>query len=208
MPCKTTSRNVLLIGTLAILWASHGQELSPREQFKQYVSDLQKNPSDDRLREKIIELALTLDPKPAVPSEVQEYLGRGGQAFEKAKAAIANGKAEEAKQQLSNAADAFAKASLLAPWVADYYNDLASVQDAAKDYPDALKNYQFYVEATTDKAEAERARQRIDALKYELVKQQHQEEERLTASQNEAGWTDGAQWCDRELCIEVRGHEV
>jgi hypothetical protein len=166
---------VMALTFSTLMFTAHAQEVAsgpaPREQLKQYVGDLQKNPSDDALREKIIKLGLTLDPKPAIPSEVQEYLGRGGQAFEDAKAAIKNGKTDEAKQELALAAEAFAKASVLAPWMADYYRDLGSAQDAAKDYKDAMKNYQFYVEATADTTEADRFRQRIGALKYELDKE-------------------------------------
>jgi hypothetical protein len=83
---------VMALTFSTLMFTAHAQEVAsgpaPREQLKQYVGDLQKNPSDDALREKIIKLGLTLDPKPAIPSEVQEYLGRGGQAFEDAKAAI------------------------------------------------------------------------------------------------------------------------
>lgn len=144
---------------------------SPREQLKQYTADLQKNPSDDALREKIIKLALTLDPKPVMPPEVQELSGRGGQAFEDAKKAISAGDTASAKRELSSAADSFAQASLLAPWVANLYLNQASARDAAKDYDRALKNYRFYLECAPDTQDADKVQQRIGALKYELEKQ-------------------------------------
>lgn len=49
--------------------------------LKQYVADLQKNPGDDALREKIIKLALTLNPKPALPDEAITHEGAAEYAF-------------------------------------------------------------------------------------------------------------------------------
>jgi len=175
MPSRFTGRFTLLVAAATLCGALpiRGQQLqSPREQLKQYVADLQKNPSDDDLRGKIIKLALTLDPKPATPPEVQELLGRGGQAFEDAKKAISAGDTVAANTDLALAAAAFSKASLAAPWVADYYLNLASANDAAKNYPQSLKNYEFYLEAAPDAQDADKVRQRIGALKYELDKQQ------------------------------------
>src|SRR5271166_4448275 len=56
--------------------AARSQSESPRKHLAEYVAELQKDPSDDVLREKIIKLALTLQPKPAVPSEADELAGR------------------------------------------------------------------------------------------------------------------------------------
>ena len=46
---------------------------STADTLRQYVADLQKSPDDqelrEKIREKIIKLALTLNPKPVVPDE-------------------------------------------------------------------------------------------------------------------------------------------
>lgn len=49
---------------------------SPREQLQQYVAELQKNPSDDALREKIIKLVVSLDPRPTIPEEARRHFIR------------------------------------------------------------------------------------------------------------------------------------
>jgi hypothetical protein len=54
---------------VAPIQSAQSQSQSPREQLAGYVADLQKNPSDDALPEKVIKLALTLDTKPPVPPE-------------------------------------------------------------------------------------------------------------------------------------------
>ena len=51
---------------------------SPVEQLlKQMVEQLQKNPTDNALREKIIKLAQTITPAPAVPDEATNTRGAG-----------------------------------------------------------------------------------------------------------------------------------
>jgi hypothetical protein len=46
--------------------------MSPREQLRQYVAQLQINQNNQDLREKIIKLALTIQPAPAIPDETAE----------------------------------------------------------------------------------------------------------------------------------------
>lgn len=45
----------------------HGQ--TPQETLNQYISELQKNPNDNALREKIIRHVQTMKPAPAIPEE-------------------------------------------------------------------------------------------------------------------------------------------
>jgi len=46
---------------------SIAQAQSPQETLNQYISDLQKNPTDYALREKIIKHVQTMKPAPAIP---------------------------------------------------------------------------------------------------------------------------------------------
>jgi hypothetical protein len=48
-----------------------------RETHKQYVAELIKNPADAAVREKIIKQALTMDPAPIVPENMERNLARG-----------------------------------------------------------------------------------------------------------------------------------
>lgn len=142
--------------------AQQASAASPREQLTQYVADLQKNPSDDALREKIIKLAVTLDPKPATPPEVDELAGRGKYILDHA----------TSPADFSAAAEAFAKASLLAPWVPDYYFDQASMLEKSRRYQEAVKDYQFYLMTAPDAQDAKAVREKVGGLKYEIEQQE------------------------------------
>ena len=52
---------LLLVGCCV---ATAQDSSNPREQLKQYVSDLQKSPDDQALREKIIKLVIDLEAQP------------------------------------------------------------------------------------------------------------------------------------------------
>ena len=53
----------------------HAQSANPQQILTQYVSDLQKNPNDYALREKIIRHVQTMKPVPAVPEEAETASG-------------------------------------------------------------------------------------------------------------------------------------
>lgn len=52
--------------------AAQSQSQSPRKQLSEYVADLQKALPNDALRTQVIELALTLHPKPATSDAALE----------------------------------------------------------------------------------------------------------------------------------------
>lgn len=171
--CNTMTRSftpismrtaVSVLSLLAgLVYSAYGQQpVSPREQLAQYVADLQKNPSDDAVREKIIKLGLTLEPKPNAPPGVDELAGKGEYILQHA----------TSDAVLSAAADAFAKASLLAPWVPDYYFDQGIVWEKVKNYEKAVKNFELYLMGVpADSDDAKKARQHLGGLKYQLENQ-------------------------------------
>ena len=144
---------------------------SLRDQLKQLIADLQKSPSDTALREKIIKLALTLDPKPVVPEETKRFVARGLAAAEEAK---------ETKDYRDAAAE-FEKASLAAPWLGQPYRDLGIVQDKAGDYAAATRNLKLYLLSEPDSAEAEKAKELI----YKIEFKQEKAEKELEAKAEE-----------------------
>lgn len=103
---------------------------SPREQLKQMVEQLQANPDDDALREKIIKFAQKLKPAPAIPEEAERRMGRGTAAF----------KGSKSVADYQKAAQEFEQATLAAPWYGDAYFNLGVAQDKAEEYEDALSN--------------------------------------------------------------------
>ena len=58
---------------------------NPQAILNQYMSELQKNPDDYALREKIIRHVQTMKPAPAVPDEARRFMNRGMAAAEGAK---------------------------------------------------------------------------------------------------------------------------
>lgn len=132
---------VLFFGVLMMANVANAE--SPREQLKQMVEQLQQNPSDDALREKIIKLARTV--KPAIPEEAKRHMAYGTAAIEGAKSVA----------DYQEAAKEFELATLAAPWLGNAYFNLGFVQDKAENYAAALRNLKFALLASPDDQEIE-----------------------------------------------------
>ncbi|MEQ1919528.1 MAG: hypothetical protein ABL955_10025 [Elusimicrobiota bacterium] len=127
---------------------------SPREELKTLTSQLQKAPSDDALRGKIIVLAKKVKPAPAVPEDARRALIRGNTAFAAAKD----------PSGFPRAIERFEEASILAPWWAEPYFNLAKACEGAQDFDRALRALKYY--GATAATEADK-RQGLD-LAYAL----------------------------------------
>lgn len=134
-----------------LLLATVAPAQSPREQFQQMVEQLQKNPSDSALRERIIKLAQELKPAPAVPEEAERRMARGMAAFKGAKSAA----------DFQDAAKEFEQATLAAPWYGDAYFNLGVALDKAENYVAALRSLKLAQLASPEVRE-------IKALIYEV----------------------------------------
>ena len=139
---------VLLVG-LMLVDGVHAQ--SPREQLKQMVEQLQKTPTDNALREKIIMLGARIKPPPAIPEEAERRMARGAAAFKGATSAA--GYQEAAKE--------FEQATLAAPWYGDSYYNLGVAQDKAGSYEAALRSLKLAQLTSPDSKE-------IKTLIYEV----------------------------------------
>lgn len=129
---------VMLIAVLGAAGLSQTPSpTGPREQLKQYVDQLQRSPSDDGLRTKLIQLALSIAPRPDPPDAAIEASGRGKFLLDHAKtpADFAAGAAE------------FAQASRLAPWFPAYYFNQGVLLGKAERYPEAIKALRWYLVA-------------------------------------------------------------
>jgi len=142
---KSISNLLIFIFTfLALAASAHAQ--SPREQLQQMVEQLQKTPNDNALREKIIKLALTVKPSPALPTEAERRMTRGDVAF-KGATSVADYQA---------AAKEFEQATLAAPWYGDAYFNLGVAQDKAEDYDAALRSLKLAALASPGSKDAEK----------------------------------------------------
>ena len=124
---------------------------SPREQLNQMVQQLQKTPNDNALREKIIKLAASIKPAPALPDEAERRMVRGAAAFKSATSAAG----------YQDAAKEFEQATQAAPWYGDAYFNLGVSQDKAGNYEAALRSLKFARLTSPDSKE-------IKTLMYEV----------------------------------------
>jgi tetratricopeptide (TPR) repeat protein len=146
--------SVLILSS--VFCAAPAQSQTSQDILKQYVADLQKNPNDYALREKIIKHVQTMKPAPAIPEEARRYLVRGKAAFKGAKEA----------RDFNDAAEEFKKALLYAPWLAEGYYNLGIVQDKAGLYADAMQSLTFYLMAAPNAPDAEKVKELIYEIEY------------------------------------------
>lgn len=101
-----------------------------REELQQLAAQVLKTPNDEALRERVIKLALTLKPAPALPVDAERRMARGAAAFAGATSAA----------DYREAAKEFEQATLVAPWYGDAYFNLGVAQDKAGDLDGALRS--------------------------------------------------------------------
>ena len=122
--------------------------------LKQYVLDLKKTPENVELREKVIKYAQTLKQKPPVPEEFERQMARGSAFLKKATDADGSKKA----------AEEFQAAVAIAPWMAEGYLNLATAQEKANLFAEAIQNLNFFLLADPNAKNAREIRNHI----YEL----------------------------------------
>lgn len=154
-----------------------GQRAADQQRFQQALQDFRNNPSD-AAREQVIKAALALPSKPPLPDEVLEIVGRGAYAIKNA----------SSDADFVAAADAYAKASQLAPWVPNYYFNEGVAYEKAKRYDDAIAAYRWYLVAAPSASDADQVHEHIGGLKYakEKMAQEQRAAEEERARQAEA----------------------
>ena len=124
------------------------------------TTQLQQSPGDQALREKIIALALMLNPKPATPDAVSMAEGAAEYAFKNAKA----------NSDYSDAAKQYEKALMLAPWLADDYFNCGVAHEKAGENKEAIRNFNLYLLAAPNANDAQAIKKRIGGLQYAAQK--------------------------------------
>lgn len=151
---KSTSKIIVFIFTfLALTTSAHAQ--SPRKQLNQLVQQFQKTPNDSALREKIIKLAASIKPAPAIPEEAREPFVMGAAVLKKASDPAG----------ASKAANLFTQALNIAPWFADAYYNRAVAHEAAGQFEPAIDDLKLYLGFKLTDAERREAQDKIYTLK-------------------------------------------
>jgi ankyrin repeat protein len=120
------------------------------------TAHLQKSPGDQALREKIIALALALNPKPATPDAATMAEGAAEYAFKHA----------HNNSDYSDAAKQYEKALLLAPWLAADYFNCGVAHEMAGENKEAIRSFSLYLLAAPDADDAQAVKKRIGGLQY------------------------------------------
>ncbi|MEK6651447.1 MAG: tetratricopeptide repeat protein [Nitrospirota bacterium] len=202
----------LFFGMLLLGNAAYAE--SPREQLKQMVEQLQKSPTDNALREKIIKLAQEIKPAPAVPEEARRHFI----------------KATTLQTEAKNPDDydlpiqEYRQALLLAPWWSDAYFNLATAFELKLQYAEAIQNLKFSILASPEGPDARVAQDKIYALEAKqdkltsaagkVARQRNQEEEWLKkldgarfVRPDHSNYTDGGSVDWRDI-YTVHGNKV
>ncbi len=160
MKRKVLMLSCAILFLLSCVSISIAQAQSPQQILNQYIADLQKNPNDYALREKIIKHVQTIKQEPAMPEEAKKYMVRGKAAFKGAKEA----------NDFNDAAREFQKALLAAPWLAEGYYNLGVVQDKAGQYAVAMESLKLYVIAAPNATDVEKVKELIYEIEYRKEK--------------------------------------
>lgn len=155
---KSTLNFLVLIFGLLLANVAHAE--TPSEQLKKMVEQLQKSPTDNALREKIIKLAPTFKPAPALPDAAITFEGRAQFAFKSAKS----------EGDYLAAAQEYEKAVAAAPWVLGYYTDLCTIYEKAGKFEDAKRHCGFYLTGLTDPAQMTDVKRRIAGFEFGIEK--------------------------------------
>jgi hypothetical protein len=119
----------------AIAIPAHAQTTSAQQTLQQYVAELQSNPNDTALRGKIIAMAQTMKPAPAIPEEARRHYVLGKTFFEGAKK----------PEDFNDAIAEFKSALLLAPWWPEANRDYALTLEAAEHFDEAAAYVKLYM---------------------------------------------------------------
>ncbi|MGD0280027.1 MAG: tetratricopeptide repeat protein [Smithella sp.] len=145
-----------------ILFVNPGKLLADTQTgtLNQYISELQNNPNDTALREKIIRHVQTMKSAPKTPEEIDELVGQAKYVFKHAKT----------PEDYLGAVEAYKKIVNITPWVGDYYYNLGVAQEQAGQSNDAINSFKLYLLASPDARDAKEVRERIGGLKYAIEK--------------------------------------
>ena len=151
------TRWFIILALALVTTLARAQETNSSEQLTQWVGQLQKSPTDRALREKIIKLALELQPAPAVPPEARRPFVMG----------VTYQKEAKSPEDFGLAVKAFQDASAAAPWWGDAYYNLSVALESAKRYDEAKDALTLYL--LTKPTDAEQAQERLYALDAKKV---------------------------------------
>jgi tetratricopeptide (TPR) repeat protein len=164
---------------LALTSTLVGQTNNPPDTLQQLVADLQQNPSDLTLREKIIKLTLTLDPAPAIPEEARRHYVIAKTLFNDAM------KTEDFGEAVAE----FKSALLIAPWWPEANGELGLALKASERYDEAIAALKLYLAAKPGDDKARAIQDEIyilEAKRIKAAKKKKKESEGIVSAEAKA----------------------
>jgi tetratricopeptide (TPR) repeat protein len=143
---------------LFIFAAPHASASSPREELKTLTAQLQKNPSDDSLREKIVKLAAKAKPAPGVSEEARRHF---------VKAVTLQKDAKDAEGYRS-AVSAYDQALLIAPWWPEAYYNRSVALELLGRFEEAASSLKLYLASAPKGVDARAAQDHVYALEAKM----------------------------------------
>ena len=133
------------------------RQKDPHVQFASGMEALQKNPKDESLREKVIQLSFSLAEPPPIPEEAR-------QLFLLATSQI---KQADTSAKLDQPIALLRKALEIAPWWGNAYYNLSRALEMRGQFDDAIRQLNYYVESKPPEADAREARAHIVVIQTE-----------------------------------------
>jgi tetratricopeptide (TPR) repeat protein len=157
---KTSIAMFLIFSFALIAFVTLSYAQNQQVTLNQYVADLQNNPTDNALREKIIKYVQGMKQKPVIPREAERFMNRGAAAVKSAKGS----------NDFRDAVAEFEKAALSAPWLANAYYNLGVAQDKAGLYAEAMRSLKLYLLAAPAAPDKNVVEKLIDEIEYRQEK--------------------------------------
>jgi tetratricopeptide (TPR) repeat protein len=148
----TTAILTIVLCTVSLIPTLQAQ--SSQDTLTQYISNLQKNPNDYALREKIIKHVQGMRQKPAIPEEARKHF---------IKAVTMQKEAKHAKE-FEYAASSYNQALLIAPWWPEAYYNLSIALEQSGQFDAAIKALRLYIVTNPTPANARAAQDKIYAI--------------------------------------------
>ncbi len=172
----------LLFSSLVISFlALQTQAQTSQEILDQYISDLQKNPNDKALREKIIRMASELEPRPVIPDEAKRPFYKAATFFKEA----------QDPSGYDLAIRAYKDAIRIAPWWPEAYFNLGIAQEKAELFGEAVETLKLYLLTQPEDAEdAEKKLYELEAKGELAAKAAKESSPEAVAARNEQYFVD------------------
>lgn len=145
----------MVCGAIGILTpVAAAQNGASTAQLHDLITQLQINPADPVLRQKVIGLAVSLRPVPEIPEEARRHFVKAAVAFKDAQTPSA----------YERAVSEYTEALKIAPWWPEAYYNLSKALEASKQYDAAIAQLRFYLLAAPDAKDARAVQDHIYAL--------------------------------------------